>query len=92
MANIRQLDTIHHTGCIIFEALEKNLKIHNYYRLLDPSREAEFKQCLDHILAAVSDIQGLGIGGFMKMPYKDTRVFSPLEQCEEKYYPRSPKT
>ncbi|MFQ3229455.1 MAG: non-specific serine/threonine protein kinase [Reinekea sp.] len=91
MANIRHLDTIHHTGCIIFEALEKNLKIHNYYRLLDPSREQEFKACLDRILVAVSDIKGLGIGGFMKMPYKDTRVFTLITQCEEKYYPKAPK-
>ncbi|MBU2864215.1 protein kinase [Reinekea forsetii] len=91
MDNIRLLDTIHHTGCIIFEVLEKNLKIHNYYRLLDPAKEQEFKECLNRILIAVSDIEGLGIGGFMKMPYKDTRIFSNIEQCEPHFYPVAPK-
>lgn len=91
MAEIEALDTIHHTGCIIFEVLPKNLKIHNYYRLLDPSREAEFAERLLSILQAVKDIEGLGIGGFMKMPYKDTRYFEHLEQCPERYYPRNPK-
>jgi non-specific serine/threonine protein kinase len=91
MSEIRALDEIHHTGCVIFEALPKNLKIHNYYRLLDPTREAEFEEHLLNILQAVSDIKGLGIGGFMKMPYKDSRFFSHIDHCPEKFYPRNPK-
>ena len=92
MNEIEALDRIHHTGCIIFEVLPKNLKIHNYYRLLDPSQEAEFEQCLHNILMAVPDIVGLGIAGFMKMPYKDTRFFEHIEQCSERFYPRNPKS
>jgi non-specific serine/threonine protein kinase len=91
MAEIKALDNIHHTGCIIFEALPKNLKIHNYYRLLDPSREIEFQTHLLNILTAVSDIKGIGIGGFMKMPYQDIRFFEPMVQCEQKFYPKNPK-
>ncbi len=92
MKEIQALDDIHHTGCIIFEALPKNLKIHNYYRLLDPSREQEFSQHLLNILNAVQDIRGIGIGGFMKMPYKDTRFFEHISSCPERYYPRNPKS
>lgn len=91
MALIHQLDTIHHTGCIIFEALERNLKIHNYYRLLDAEREPEFTACLQAILAAVPDIKGLGIAGYMKLPYKDSRTFSRIEQCAEHFYPVKPR-
>jgi non-specific serine/threonine protein kinase len=91
MREIEKLDAIHHTGCIIFEVLPRNLKIHNYYRLLDPNKTEEFSTCLQNILRAVSDIQGLGIAGFMKMPYKDTRTFPHIDQCSERYYPRNPK-
>lgn len=91
MREIEALDQIHHTGCIIFEVLPRNLKIHNYYRLLDPSSEHVFAQHLKNILRAVSDIKGLGIAGFMKMPYKDTRYFEHIDQCTERYYPRNPR-
>ncbi|WP_320824023.1 protein kinase family protein [Reinekea sp.] len=90
MVEIEALDQIHHTGCIIFEALPKNLKIHNYYSLLDPAREAEFKQRLYNLLQAVGDIEGVGIGGFMKMPYKDSRFFQHLDHAPEHYYPKAP--
>ncbi|MEI8619016.1 hypothetical protein P4S63_23820 [Pseudoalteromonas sp. B193] len=33
-----ELNQIHHTGCIIFEALPDRMKIHHYYRLLDSSK------------------------------------------------------
>lgn len=91
MEPIRQLDKIHHTGCIIFEALDTHLKIHNYYRLLDGDREPEFAACLRAILAAVPDIKGLGIAGYMKLPYKDSRVFTRIEQCPETFYPAKPR-
>ncbi len=60
---------------IIFEALPRHLKIHSHYRLLDPDRESEFSRLLGEILSAVNQITGLGVSGFMKMPYKDTRFF-----------------
>lgn len=43
MQLLQRLNEIHHTGMIIFEALPKHLKIHSYYRLLDPQREQEFE-------------------------------------------------
>ena len=39
-----ELNQIHHTGCIIFEALPDRMKIHHYYRLLDASKEVQFKR------------------------------------------------
>ncbi len=86
-----RLNEIHHTGMIIFEALPKHLKIHSYYRLLDPSREAEFRALLAQMLASVSQIEGLGVSGFMKMPYKDTRFFTHLECQPEHFYPKDPR-
>ncbi|MBS3805007.1 MAG: protein kinase [Oleiphilaceae bacterium] len=89
--SLEALNDIHHTGMIIFEALPNHLKIHNHYHLLDPGREKEFRQRLDDILAAVGQIEGLGVSGFMKMPYKDTRLFSHIERLPERFYPRNPR-
>lgn len=91
ISDLELLNQIHHTGLIIFESLPTHLKIHSYYRLLDPSREQEFGDCLARILAAVPQISGLGISGYMKMPYRDTRFFSHIDRLPEKYYPKNPK-
>ncbi|MBU2955952.1 protein kinase domain-containing protein [Marinobacter sp. F3R08] len=92
IASLEALNNIHHTGMIIFEALPRHLKIHSHYRLLDPSQELAFRQLLDQILLAVEQITGLGVSGFMKMPYKDTRFFPHIERLPERYYPRNPRT
>jgi non-specific serine/threonine protein kinase len=89
--SLEALNDIHHTGMIIFEALPTHLKIHSHYRLLDPAREQEFAQRLEDILAAVEQIRGLGVSGFMKMPYKDTRLFTHIERLPERYYPKNPR-
>ncbi|CAM4155972.1 protein kinase [Vreelandella rituensis] len=91
MTALKALNEIHHTGMIIFEALPHHLKIHSYYRLLDPSREQAFARHLTSILDAVDQIEGLGVSGFMKMPYKDTRYFTHLERQPERFYPRDPR-
>jgi len=90
MAAIKKLNDIHHTGCIIFEALPKHLKIHSYYTLLDHNKEQEFVTLLQEVMAYVPEIDGLGISGFMKLPYKDTRFFEHIEHLPEKFYPRNP--
>ena len=89
--SLEALNDIHHTGMIIFEALPRHLKIHSHYRLLDPGQEQEFSRLLDQILSAVEQITGLGVSGFMKMPYKDTRFFPHIERLPERYYPRNPR-
>ena len=91
MALIEQLNAIYHTGLIIFESLETHLKIHSYFKLLDPSQEPAFRRCLEEVLAAVPQISGLGISGFMKMPYKDTRRFSHMDHLPDRFYPRDPR-
>lgn len=92
MQEIAFLNGIRHTGLIIFEALPTHLKIHNYYVLLDPSREAEFAAALERIVKSLPDIDGLGVSGFMKMPYKNTREFSRQARVADHYYPKNPKT
>jgi non-specific serine/threonine protein kinase len=91
MSKIRSLNAIHHTGCIIFEALPKHLKVHNYYTLLDHNMELEFKSLLKEIIDLIPQIEGLGISGFMKLPYKDTRFFRHQDEMEQRYYPKNPK-
>ncbi|MDB2387134.1 protein kinase [Shewanella sp.] len=91
MAELRLINQIHHTGCIIFEALPNHMKIHSYLRLLNPRKQVEFKGCLDRILTHVDKIQGQGVSGFMKLPYKNTRKFSHIERKPDKFYPRNPK-
>ncbi|MCL6417278.1 protein kinase [Aestuariirhabdus sp. Z084] len=88
---IARLNRIYHTGLIIFESLETHLKIHSYFKLLDPEQEPLFQRYLDEILQAVPKISGLGISGFMKMPYKDTRQFSHIDRLPERFYPKNPR-
>ena len=91
MAVIQRLNVIHHTGCIVFEALETHLKIHNYYKLLDLQREDEFRECLDLLVSYVPQIKGLGLSGFMKLPFKDTRFFPHQSKLPNQYYPKNPR-
>lgn len=91
MNELSRLNHIHHTGCIIFEALPTHLKIHSYLKLLDPRRKSVFEGCLARILQHVDKIQGQGVSGFMKLPYKNTREFSHLERKADNFYPRNPK-
>lgn len=86
------INKIHHTGCIIFEVLPNHMKIHSYLRLLNPRKQAAFRASLDRILSHVNKIQGKGVSGFMKLPYKNTRKFSQIDCKEEKFYPRNPKS
>ena len=90
MADLAALNLIRHTGCIIFEVTAFYMKIHNYFRLLDPTREQEFASLLADILAKVPLIQGEGVGGFMKLPHKETRRFNHQAQQEVCYYPANP--
>jgi non-specific serine/threonine protein kinase len=91
MTELGWLNQIHHTGCIIFEALPNHLKIHSYLRLLNPRKQAAFRASLDRILFHASKIQGQGVSGFMKLPYKNTRHFEFIEQQPERFYPKNPK-
>jgi non-specific serine/threonine protein kinase len=90
LSRIHQLNEIHHTGCIIFEALPTHLKIHNYYTLLDHSNEKRFATLLKELLQFVDQIDGLGISGFMKLPYKDTRFFGFQSELPSRYSPKNP--
>ncbi len=85
MGTLAQMNAIHHTGCIIFESVEQDLKIHNYLRLLDPGCEQDFRQCLNSIIQSVHLIEGLGVSGFMKLPYKDTQFFAQRSRLPEAY-------
>lgn len=91
MAVITRLNVIHHTGCIIFEVLETHLKVHSYLMLLNHDKQQEFEQCLKDIIQLLPTIKGVGISGFMKLPYKDTRYFEHINQLPENYYPKNPK-
>ena len=90
MAVIRQLNSIHHTGCIIFESLPTHLKIHSDYKLLNHNMELEFMSLLKDVIDLIPTIEGLGISGFMKLPYKDTRFFTHQSQLPDKFYPKDP--
>ncbi|WP_448555804.1 protein kinase domain-containing protein [Thalassotalea montiporae] len=91
MAELAKMNFIHHTGCIIFEVLPTHLKIHSYLMLLNHEKQAEFTKHLHNILKLLPNISGLGISGFMKLPYKDTRFFEHISQLPDKFYPKNPK-
>ncbi len=90
MEPIARMNLIHHTGCIIFEVLPKHLKIHSYLMLLNHDKKAEFEECLAQIIELLPMIEGLGISGFMKLPYKNSRFFEHIGKLPERYYPRNP--
>ncbi|MCV6613406.1 MAG: phosphotransferase [Cellvibrionaceae bacterium] len=83
---LTRMNQLHHSGCIIFESVELDLKIHNYLNLLDASVAAEFESCLNEILANLHLIEGLGVSGFMKLPYKDTKSFSSQAHLSPLFY------
>jgi len=91
MAVLAELNLIHHTGCIIFEVLPTHLKIHSYLMLLNHEKKAAFTDCLAKILILLPTIDGIGISGFMKLPYKDTRFFEHINCLPDKFYPKNPK-
>lgn len=91
MTELSWINKIHHTGCIIFEVLPKHMKVHCYLRLLNPRKQAAFRASLDRILSHVDKIQGKGVSGFMKLPYKNTRRFSHIDSKDEWFYPKNPK-
>ncbi|CAM3804861.1 protein kinase domain-containing protein [Rheinheimera salexigens] len=91
MDDIARLNLIRHTGCIIFEVSELNMKVHSYYRLLDSNAAQEFNSLLQGILHKVSLITDVGVGGYMKLPFKDTRHFSHKPQEPTFYYPAKPQ-
>ncbi|MBE7215021.1 protein kinase [Shewanella benthica] len=91
MTELAWINRIHHTGCIIFEVLPNHMKIHSYLRLLNPRKQAAFRASLKRILSHVGKIQGKGVSGFMKLPYKNTRKFSHINSREEYFYPKNPK-
>ncbi|WP_105189744.1 protein kinase domain-containing protein [Pseudoalteromonas sp. T1lg48] len=86
-----ELNKIHHTGCIIFESLPQRLKVHHYYRLLDASQEARFVQLLNEIMQYAMSIDGVGVAGFMKLPYKNTREFSLCAKQPDYFLSKNPK-
>ncbi|MEN3158577.1 protein kinase [Alkalimonas sp. NCh-2] len=91
MDDIARLNLIRHTGCLIFEVTPLYMKIHSYYRLLDVTAETEFARLLASILQKVPQITGEGVGGFMKLPHKDTRFFQHQLMQVTRYYPMNPK-
>jgi non-specific serine/threonine protein kinase len=59
--------------------------------LLNHEKQAEFTQCLAEIMTLLPTINGIGISGFMKLPYKDTRFFEHISSLPERFYPKNPK-
>ncbi len=91
MAVIARLNEIHHTGCIIFEVTPRYMKLHSYYRLLDAGAETEFAALLRQIVELIPTIDDQGVGGFMKLPHKNTRLFSHQPVQPTLFYPANPR-
>lgn len=92
MAVIARLNQLHHSGCIIFEVTAEHLKLHSYYRLLDARAEAEFAGLLAQIVQHIPLITDVGVGGFMKLPFKNTRHFTHQPVQPDCFYPANPRT
>ena len=75
----------------VFEALENDLKIHNYLSLLDASKTVQFQHLVEDLIALVPLIKGTGVSGFMKFPYKDSKYFTAQSSLAENFLPLNPK-
>ncbi len=91
MDDLAQLNLIRHTGCIIFEVTSFYMKIHSYFHLLDADAEPQFAMLLANIVRKIPLIRGEGVGGFMKLPHKDTRKFSHQLVQPALMYPANPR-
>lgn len=90
MDDLAKLNLIRHTGCIIFEVSSNFMKVHSYFHLLDATAEDEFNALLQSIVSKIPLIRGEGVGGFMKLPHKDTRHFTVQLTAPTCYYPANP--
>ncbi|KXS37033.1 MAG: non-specific serine/threonine protein kinase [Halomonadaceae bacterium T82-2] len=77
----------------IFKSCLFNARDTRHIDRTDP--EAPFRppagMTLPYEVSAVPLIRGLGVSGYMKMPYKDTRSFSHIERLPARFYPRNPR-
>lgn len=87
---LEQLNLIHHSGCIIFESLEHNLKIHHHLTLLDAKRRIKFNKLLSQLTSQIPLIKGTGVSGFMKFPYKDSKYFTSQSQLPINFMSKLP--
>ncbi|MDP2559613.1 phosphotransferase [Psychrobium sp. 1_MG-2023] len=92
LETLAQMNLIHHTGCIIFESLANDLKIHNYLSLLDAEKESLFDSLITKLISQVPLIKGTGVSGFMKFPYKDSKFFEYQQQQPTLFMPINPKS
>ncbi len=88
---IEKMNDIHHTGCIIFEVHEEHLKIHSNLTLFELEKAPLFTSYLEELMRSLPLIDDLGISGFMKPPYKDTRRFAHKAHAPDAFYPRNVK-
>lgn len=91
MDALAALNLIRHTGCIIFEVTAHYMKIHSYFHLLDESAEARFQALLADIVRHIPLICTEGVGGFMKLPHKETRQFLHQLVQPQRFYPANPR-
>lgn len=91
MDALADLNLIRHTGCIIFEVTAQYMKIHSYFHLLDESAEPRFQALLAAIVAHIPAIRAEGVGGFMKLPHKETRHFAHQLVQKQLFYPVNPR-
>lgn len=89
---IEKMNNIHHAGCIIFEVHQEHLKIHTNLTLFESEKAPLFTSYLERLLQSISFIDDVGISGFMKLPYKDTRRFTQQARIPDAFYPRNIKT
>ena len=88
---IEKMNDIHHAGCIIFEVHEEHLKIHSNLTLFEAEKAPLFTSYLEELMRSLPLIDDLGISGFMKLPYKDTRRFAHKAHAPDAFYPRNVK-
>ena len=88
---IEKMNDIQHAGGIIFEVYEEHLKIHSNLTLFKPEKAPLFTSYLEELMRSLPLIDDLGISGFMKLPYKDTRRFAHKAHATHAFYPRNVK-
>ena len=79
-------------GVLFLKSIKSISKIHTNLTLFESEKAPLFTSYLERLLQSISFIDDVGISGFMKLPYKDTRRFTQQARIPDAFYPRNIKT
>lgn len=82
---MQKLDAITHTGCLIFESLRDELKLHHYFIFPTSRAQQQAELLLADILSQCQNIRQFGVAGYMKLADNQTNSFNLHRQVSDQF-------